>query len=178
MSMVSRRPVAARVTKRFSRGGSKRKTRWFGVSIFTNSLANGGNAIAIALDTRSNLELVGSTVVRTLGVFAARCVSSNNMANSSLVGGALMVVTSDAAGAGAGSIPDSLADADASWFWYQELVMQGNAGNEMNQLSMNHVDSKSKRKLGANMAIVSSFENQSNVSTDILLSVRFLIALP
>ncbi len=157
--------------------GSKRQVRWTGFTVFANSLADNAEATTSLVDTRTNLELIGSTVVRIRGAFGARLASSGNMANAAEVIGGIMVVTVDAQAIGPTAVPNPFGDADASWLWYSELIMQGDGSNDLAQVNQAMVDVKAMRKLRANEVLVLAFENRSNVIADIMMTGRLLLKL-
>ncbi len=175
MTSLAVRPTSRR---RGRSGSSRRKLRWAPFTVFANSLANGGRASTSLVNTRSSRELIGSTVMGIRGVAGVRAAATTNMSAGSQVSIGVIVISVDASDAGPASIPSPFIDGDAPWMLYEEFIVQGLATNSRDEMESRVYRTKAKRKLLGNQVLSLEFANEADVSVDILVLGRVLLALP
>ena len=158
----------------------RRKTTWIGITVFGDGITNTAVASGVLLDMRTTADriLIGGTILRIHGVYGVRATGSTNLSAASLVSHGLIVVQGDASDIGVTALPEPLADADASWMWHQDIIVQGLGTNSAMEMQSGLIDVKSKRKLLANMTLVHVVTNQANATIDSLVAIRILVGLP
>ncbi len=111
---------------RFRRNGQARQAvEWTNIPAFNLALSGDGTSIGAGLLSATSR----FTVRRVRGRYSLRLSGTLAASDEVRLGIGLCVVSTDAAVAGAGSIPDVLGDADFSWMYWAEhrLMMPGAA---------------------------------------------------
>jgi len=162
----------------------RRRTTWIGneiTSVDKITVAAATSIVYQLFDLRLNPAIVGSTILRTRGLFRAM---TDQVGAAEFPFGAIgmAVVDGEAFDAGIVSLPTPYTESDDhSWFFHSYFATDFDisaVGSSSNPFEL-EVDSKAMRKLQENDVIVWILQNQS--ATDALFftwATRILIALP
>ena len=161
-------------------GGSspRRKTVWNGFGAFSDSLTNGNVQSAAVVNFRVLSQVHGGTVVRIRGEVYARSTTAVVAIGGARVVFGMIMVQGEASDVGVTGLPDPDIDTDASWLWWQELSVMGDASNDLAQLSARSFDGKAQRKITPNTVLALVVKNEANATVAWKVGGRILIKLP
>ena len=168
-----------------NRGSFPRKARrnleWIGTaeaSVTWQTVAAGAKLLGLIFPITSP-----GTILRTRGLLQIR--SDQIVATENIMGAfGMAVVSTDAADAGAASIPGPMSDPGWSgWFVFEMfsdvLKFQSGIGFQSNYPQTRMLDGKAMRKVNANDTIVVVYESGANsLGVNVLANIRMLIQTP
>ena len=166
-------------TRRVSGKSSKRVLIWLALELDPVTVAANTGVLLGSLNAAA-LALAPFTVIRTRGIFTFR---SDQIADAEQFAGAIgmQVVTQQAVGAGIGSIPTPLAEADSDFFLYENYfgsTLDGGGAVQVHESQVQRVfDSKAMRKVDKNDNIAITAEATALAGTSVGVYGRILIAL-
>ena len=179
--------VRSRVSRPFrARVSDRRKTVWVASSVFsgTTALAASTSVInqSLTITQGANPSLVGSTIVRTRGMWG---ITTDQITTSENLACALgfAIVTAQAAAIGITAVPTPTTDQGSDSFYVWDFLMGGMVFGDTT--SFNHLiwehhqfDSKAQRKLTDDQTSVVVLENPFGVGLVFNLIFRQLFMLP
>ncbi len=165
--------------RRGARGRRRRGLIWQGSS-GSATIGISGTALFTLVDVTAQSAYFDSTVVRIRGDYSVHAaISSEDPANRLFIG--VIVVSEEAAVAGATSIPNPQIDTAADWLYWRGHPFNGLATNGLaDSFSFYVLDNRSMRKLmGANKHLVMVVRNSSSsaVTVDFAFALRTLVML-
>jgi len=172
--------MAIRRRTNLVRAKSDRQMVWVGLDL--DEVAVGANTAVLASTLNAAaLALRPFTIVRTR--YEILWISDQLAATEQPHGAyGQIVVSEEAAAAGAASVPDPIGQSDAAWFVFEPLIVRlsfgNNTGFSANAGFHQRVDSKAMRKVGNNDQVISVVTN-SDTAAGAQLSVtgRLLVKL-
>jgi len=163
----------------------KRQTIWVASADITSATVLGAGAVFLdqtnIINQATNPTLVGSTIIRTRGIWA---VSSDQAAASEnyLMAMGMGVVTAAAAAAGSASIPTPIIEEEwDGWFVYEVLgnsfLFADGTGFQEPVMTIAKFDSKGQRKVEDDNTVVVVVENSFTVGITYWIKFRQLYKL-
>ena len=167
---------------RIARSGPRRMTRWIGSADVTAvTVLTGGATTFDQSLTVAELALRPFTVIRTVGMFAAR--SDQIAASEDAMAAVGMAVVSDAAVAvGVTALPGPITDEDSDlWYMYDTVApgcfLASSIGFASPAFQYRYFDSRGQRKVEDGQDIAVMLEAGSGVGVAVWLKFRMLVKL-
>jgi len=163
---------------RFRARPARQRKHWHQLlSNQTDELTANGTTL---IDTFTDADRDPFTVMRLIGeVSVAPDEAGITAGDSALVVVGIGVVSTDAATAGAGSMPDPGGEADYPWLWWAPIFLQFPKSDNTNvTIRKVAINSKAMRKVAPGQSVVAVAEYVDFVGApplDVLLSARMLI---